>query len=270
MAAIKKIIVLVLLLYSVYFQAQHKTSGLVQLDANMSLQLDLDTANSKVYLTLSGPSDRWFALGFNSLTMGASLANSIDVDCVVMTSASTLSDSYIHARSTPMVDAQNNWILTANTESNSIRTIKAYRPFVSSDSSDFNFKKDVTTLNIIWSYSYSQDNFSLTIGHGDNYGRLALTFSNLDTAQNQFTSYNLEMYPNPVKDNLTIVPHISSAAEIDITLYNSNYQLVFNKIFSTTTAKEIKIPFTNLPEGIYFIKSKIDSFESFKKIIISK
>jgi len=269
MAAFKKIMVLVLLLYSVCFQAQNKTSGLVQLDANMSLQLDLDTANSKVYLTLSGPSDRWFALGFNSLTMGTSLANSIDVDCVVMTSASTLSDSYIHARSTPMVDAQNNWILTANTVSNSIRTIKAYRPFVSSDSSDFNFKKDLTTLNVIWSYSYSQDNYSLK-GHGDNYGRLALSFSNLDTAQNQFTSYNLEMYPNPVNDNLTIVPHISSAAEIDIAVYNSNYQMVFNKIFSTATAKEIKIPFTNLPEGIYFIKSKIESFESFKKIIVSK
>lgn len=261
----KKIIVCFVLLFSVCFHGQTKSSGTIVFD-QMSLQMDLDSSHSKVYLTLSGPSDRWFSLGFNSLTMGS---QGIDVDCVVMTSPSAFTDSYIHSRSTPMADAQNNWILTDNTVLNSTRTIKAYRAFVSSDSSDFTFTNALTTLNVIWAYSYAQDNYSLS-GHGDNYGRLALNFSNLDTAQNQITYYNLELFPNPVKDILTIIPHNISFPEIDIKLYNANYQLVYSKTYSTLLSKEIKIPVSSLANGIYFMQSKIGSFESFKKIIISQ
>jgi hypothetical protein len=264
----KRILIFGFLIITYSFHAQIKSSGLIVIDSNMSFQLDLDTQNSKVYLTLSGPSDRWFALGFNSSTMGT---QTIDVDCVVMTSAANLTDCYIQHRSTPQADALNNWTLTDNTVSNSIRTIKANRDFVSTDNTDFNFTNALNALDIIFAYSYFQDNYALT-GHGDggNRGNVSVTFSNLESAQNHITSYDLVLFPNPVKEDLILVPNGVSFPEIEVTLYNFNHQIVFNKTFSISKSKEIKIPVTNLPEGIYFIKSKIDSFESFKKIIVKK
>ena len=265
----KRIILFGLLIFTVSIHSQNKTSGLVQLDNTMSLQLDLDNQNSKVYLTLSGPSDRWFALGFNSNTMAA------NVDCVVMTSDTNLTDSHFPGGYfAPLADTQNDWILTDNNVSNSIRTIKAYRNYISSDASDYAFTTALNTLDVIWAYSYNpiyELYDPVNSGHGgDNYGHVTLSFSDLSTNQNNNSSYVLTMYPNPIKDELTIVPNNITCPEIEIKVFNTNYQIVFNKIYSTLKLNEIKIPFTVLPDGIYFIKSKIDSFESFKKIIVKK
>jgi hypothetical protein len=264
----KRILIFSLLVLTISFHAQTKSTGLVLLDNSMSLQLDLDTVNSKIYLTLSGPSDRWFALGFNSTTMSA------NVDCVVMTSDANLTDSYFPGGYfAPIADTQNNWNLTDNTVSNSIRTIKAYRNFVSSDISDYTFTSSLNSLDVIWAYSYNPiyDLYDpVNSGHGgDNYGHLTLDFSALNTAQNNITSYELAMYPNPVKHDLIINPKNISASEIEIKIYNSIFQLVFSKKYSSTSS-EINIPCENLTDGIYFVKSKIDSFESMKKIIVKK
>jgi hypothetical protein len=57
-----------------------------------------------------------------------------NVDCVVITPDTFLTDSYFPGgHLVPLADSQNNWNLTENTASNSIRTIKAYRTFISSD-----------------------------------------------------------------------------------------------------------------------------------------
>jgi hypothetical protein len=197
-------------------------------------------------------------------------SQTIDVDCVVMTSAANLTDSYIQHRSTPQADTFNNWNLTENSVSNSIRTIKANRDFLSTDNSDFTFSSSLNSLDVIFAYSYFQDNYDLT-GHGDgaNRGAVSFSFSNLDSAQNNVTSYELTMYPNPVKQDLKIIPKNISASEIEIKLYNSIFQLIFSKKYSSSSS-EISIPCESLNDGIYFVKSKMDTFESMKKIIVKK
>jgi hypothetical protein len=58
-----------------------------------------------------------------------------NVDCFVITPVSFLTDSYFPGGYfAPLTDAQNNWNLTQNTVYNSIKIIKAYRTFISSDS----------------------------------------------------------------------------------------------------------------------------------------
>ena len=265
----KRIALFSVLLFTFSFQAQNKTSGLVLLDSNMSVQLDLDNQNSKVYITLSGPSDRWFALGFNTTSMAA------NVDCVVMTSDSNLTDAHFPGGYfAPLADPQNNWILTNNTVLNSIRTIKAYRNYVSSDASDYTFTNGLASLDVIWAYSYNPiyDLYDpVNSGHGgDNYGHVTLFFSDLTSNQNTNSSYVLDMYPNPVRDELIISPVNITVSHIDIKIYDGNYKVVFNKSYSSLNLKEIKIPFSNFSDGIYFIQSKMDSFESIKKIIVKK
>lgn len=265
----KNILLFGFLIYTIAIHSQNKTSGLVMLDNNMSLTLDLDNQNSIVNLTLSGPSDRWFALGFNSTAMAA------NVDCVVMTSDNNLTDSHFPGGYfAPLADAENNWVLTENIVLNSIRTIKAYRNFNSSDQSDFIFTNALNSLDVIWAYSYNpiyELYDPVNSGHGgDNFGTVTLSFSELNNSQIKCSSYILNMFPSPVKDELTISPNNVTSSKIEIKVYNANYQLVFNKTFFNLNLKEIKIPFTNLSDGIYFIKSKIDSFESMKKIIVKK
>jgi len=264
----KRILLFSLLIVTISFHAQTKSTGLVLLDNNMSLQMDLDNLNSKVYLTLSGPSDRWFALGFNSTTMAP------NVDCVVMTTDTSLTDSYFPGGYfAPIADAQNNWNLTENTVSNSIRTIKAYRNFISDDATDYTFLNTLNSLNVIWAYSYNPiyDLYDpVNSGHGgDNYGHLTLDFSILNNNQNNLTSYVLNVFPNPVKNKLSIIPNAISASEIEIKIYNFNYQLIFSKKYSSSL-NEIIIPFDDLSDGIYFVKSKMDTFESIRKIIVKK
>lgn len=265
----KKIVLFSFLIFTISFYAQNKSTGLVLLDGTMSLQMDLDISNSKVYLTLSGPSDRWFALGLNSNTMAA------NVDCIVMTSDITFTDSHFPGGYfAPLADAENNWVLTENNVTNSIRTIKAFRNFISSDSSDFTFTNSLNSLDVIWAYSYNpiyELYDPLNSGHGgDNYGHVTLSFSDLSTNQINCSSYVLNMSPNPVNDELTIVPNNISFPLIEIKLYDSNYKVVFNKTYTTFNLNQIKIPFTTLSDGIYFILSKMDSFESIKKIIVKK
>ena len=236
----------------------------------MSVQLDLDNQNLKAYLTLSGPSDRWFALGFNSTIMAA------NIDCVVMTSDTNLTDSHFPGGYfAPLADTENNWIVTDNNVTNSTRIIKAYRNFVSTDVSDYSFSSTINALDVIYAYSYNpiyELYDPVNSGHGgDNYGHVTLTFSDLSTNNNQnLTSYVLTMFPNPVVEELTIVPNNISFKEVQINLYNSNYQLVFTNCYSTQNIKEVKIPFSSYPDGIYFIKSTMDTFESFRKIIVKK
>ncbi|MBM3430823.1 MAG: hypothetical protein FJX99_07565, partial [Bacteroidetes bacterium] len=69
----KKIKLLALLLFtSVLSYGQTYTTGTVNLSSTaglaMSIKLDVST---NVTMTLTGPSDRWFAVGFNASSMAA-------------------------------------------------------------------------------------------------------------------------------------------------------------------------------------------------------
>lgn len=266
-----KLFTILTFLLSVFIiKAQNKTSGLILLDSNMSLKLDLDCQNSKAYLTLTGPSDRWFAFGLNSTTMSA------NVDCVVMTSDMSLTDSYFPGGYfAPLADNQNDWTLIDNVVSNSSRTIRAVRDFVSPDSSDYLFQSSLNSLDVIWAYSFNpiyELYDPVNSGHGgDNYGHVTLFFSELGANQNNKTSYVLKMFPIPINTDLIIIPdNYIQSSEIEFTIYDSTYKVVYHKSFFKINTTEIKIPFSNLPDGLYFIKSKIDSFESFKKLIVKK
>ena len=46
--------------------AQTKSSGIVTLNSLMTLKIDKNSTTSTVSVTLTGPSDRWFGIGFNS------------------------------------------------------------------------------------------------------------------------------------------------------------------------------------------------------------
>ena len=76
------------------------------------------------------------------------------------------------------------------------------------------------------------------------------------------TSYNFLIYPNPAKEELTI---ISSAANNLISIYNLQGILVKQLYVSNA---ESKINITDLSSGMYVIEVNNNGNSSFQKFII--
>ncbi|MCY1364766.1 hypothetical protein D9M69_515860 [compost metagenome] len=94
----KRLLLLSLGLFAFAAQAQTKTTGTVNLLSGMTAKLDLNSTNSTATLTLTGPSDRWFALQFGSFAEGQGMESGQDV---------------VYYNGTTLVDAVHNGVGTA-------------------------------------------------------------------------------------------------------------------------------------------------------------
>ena len=153
--------------------AQTYTTGVVNLSSTaglaMSAKIDVTT---QVTLTLTGPSGRWFALGFNA----SSMTNGTDV--VGVHSATTLSafDCKLTGFAAPVTDAQQNWTITSDVVNAGIRTIIATRALNTGDANDYIFPANPTSISLIWSRS-STASFSYSNHGGSNRGITAASFT---------------------------------------------------------------------------------------------
>ncbi len=91
------------------------TSGLA-----MTLRLDV---GSQVSMTLTGPADRWFSVGFGATSMTAG------TDVVLVHTGATLTsfDRVLPGFGAPTAEAIQNWTINSNTVSGNVRTITATR-----------------------------------------------------------------------------------------------------------------------------------------------
>lgn len=246
--------------------SQIKSTGVVILDNYMSFKIDLDNQNSIVYLTLTGPSDRWFSIGFNSNTM------SQNTDCLVMMSETDLVDSYFPGgHVAPNSDLVNNWTVTNNNVANNIRTVTAVRNF-QGDSTDYLFTNFMQNIDIIWAYSYYPI-FSLydpiNSGHGgDNYGYINVNFESLLQSEFEVKRFKVDLFPNPATSEVNVYLNIDSPELVNIELLDSNYRLLQNRN-TTNKTNAIVFPLKCYPKGIYYVKVKSDSFEVLKKVLIN-
>jgi hypothetical protein len=178
MFKIKSLLVVFILLQFQSLIGQNQTSGYLTFDdPNISMKLDKDNVNSILTFTLIGPSDRWFAVGFNAELM---LANT---DCVVMTSETDFSDMYLPGgHNAPVYDSSNDWAIDSNTVSGNLRTIIAHRPYSTGDPNDIIFETTTGSLNIIWAYSSTPEYVLFSHG-GDNYGGGTANFTYLNTEE---------------------------------------------------------------------------------------
>ena len=153
--------------------AQTYTTGVVNLSSTaglaMTAKIDVTT---QVTLTLTGPSGRWFALGFNA----SSMTNGTDV--VGVHSATTLSafDCKLTGFAAPVTDAQQNWTITSDVVNAGIRTIIATRALNTGDANDYIFPANPTSISLIWSRA-STASFSYSNHGGSNRGITAASFT---------------------------------------------------------------------------------------------
>ena len=124
--------------------AQTKSAGPVTLGGLMTLKIDKNLTTSTVTVTLTGPSDKWFGIGFNAF---GAMANG--TDCLYY--SSSLVDSVITGQGSPTTDATNEWTTSSNTISGTTRTLVLTRNFTGG-TGDYTFVYNDNALNIIWAY----------------------------------------------------------------------------------------------------------------------
>ena len=170
----KKIKPLVFVLVSNLFAfGQTYTTGTVNLSstAGMSMSIKLDVG-SNVTLTLTGPSSRWFAVGFNA----SSMTSGTDVVGVHTLGSLTSFDASLTGYAAPVADAQQNWTISSDQINAGVRTIIATRALNTGDPSDYVFSVGLGSLSLIWARGGS-NSFSYSYHGGGNRGISNATFS---------------------------------------------------------------------------------------------
>jgi hypothetical protein len=166
-------LLLLLLLAVGTFYAQTYTTGVVNLSSTaglaMTAKLDL---GSNVTLTLTGPSTRWFALGFNASSMAAGT----DVVGVHSAGALTAFDANLTGYNAPATDAQQNWTITSDQVAGGVRTVIATRALSTGDPNDYSFTAAAGTLSLIWARANS-NSFNYAYHGGSNRGITTATLT---------------------------------------------------------------------------------------------
>ena len=168
-----KSLLLFLLVFSQWSFSQTFTTGVVNLSSTagltMSVKLDIST---NVTMTITGPSLRWFALGFGAVNM----ANGTDVVGIHSAGALPNFDAKLTGNAAPVTDAQQNWTITSDLVAAGVRTIIATRALNTGDANDYAFTAANGTLSLIWARG-SSNSFAYS-GHGTtNRGVVNATFT---------------------------------------------------------------------------------------------
>jgi hypothetical protein len=246
-------------LLSIVAFGQNYTTGTVNLTTNYNAKVDVDVATNVVTLTLNGPSDRYFGLGFGVTNMQSGN------DCVMYTGVAgtglnILSDRTFGGNSTPSVDSGTNtqsWNVTTNSVAGNTRTIIATRPRVSTG--DFTFPTTAGSINFAWAHSGSAS-YNLSY-HGGNRGGTSGQFT-LGAENFKFESFT--MYPNPSKNNVNI--DLPSQIENGIVkIYDSLGRVVKNKSISKT---DNQIATEDLTTGAYMVVVRTEYGNSTKTLLI--
>jgi len=234
----KKTLLILFLITSSSLFAQSFSTGTQTLLSGLTTSINIDNDTGTTTLTLAGPSDKWFGIGFGNSNM-----NGTDI---FMTDGSSIRDAYSTSTSgTPEADSSQqsgDWTLVSNTVSSGTRTIVATRANDTGNSNDYTFSASAGSLTVIWAVGSST-----TYAYHSIRGATALSVS-LGISENNLLSF--EMYPNPVSDLLNIqLPTGTEKAEVGVFDYTG--RLVSSK---TISSNDTAIDVQQISKGIYMIR----------------
>lgn len=231
--------------------AQTKSTGEVFLNSSMTIQADMNSSTSTVTLTLVGPSDKWFAIGFNATSM------SNGTDCLYY--STSLVDSVITGQGAPTTDASNEWTVVSNSLlSGTTRRLVVTRNFAGG-AGDYTFNYNNNSLNVIWAFgsgtamtghvSRGSSTLGFTLGVDD--------FSSLD---------NITIAPNPSNGIFNITKNIQTSIS-KVTVFDINGK-VLKVIDSELSLDSIQMNLSDFSKGVYFVEISNDIDKVVRKIVI--
>ena len=233
----KKTLLILFLITSFSLFAQSFSTGTQTLSSELTANINIDNDTGTTTLTLAGPSNKWFGIGFGNSNM-----NGTDI---FMTDGSSILDAYSTSNGQPQADSSQesgDWTLVSNTVSSGTRTIVATRANDTGNSNDYTFSASAGSLTVIWAVGSST-----TYAYHSIRGATALSVS-LGISENNLLSF--EMYPNPVSDVLNIqLPTSTEKAKVSIFDYTG--RLVSSK---TISSNDTAIDVQKISKGIYMIR----------------
>ena len=247
-----KSLLIFLLGFSQWSFSQTFTTGVVNLSSTagltMSVKLDIST---NVTMTITGPSLRWFALGFGAVNM----ANGTDVVGIHSAGALTNFDAKLTGNAAPVTDALQNWTITSDQVAAGVRTIIATRALNTGDANDYAFTAANGTLSLIWARG-SSNSFTYS-GHGStNRGVVNATFtlSTVSGLNPEIEKY--KVYPTILACGEWL--HLPSSKSFNL------YDLQGNLICTIPESiMELRMDF---PSGLYLLKNEGETI----KIVLTK
>ena len=234
--------------------AQTKSTGVVNLNSSMSIQIDMNSTTSTVTLRLTGPSDKWFAIGFNATSM------SNGTDCIYY--STSLVDSVLTGQSAPTTDASNEWTVVSNTilSGTTTRSLVLTRSFAGG-AGDYTFAYNNNSLNVIWAFGSGT---AMTQHAGTARGSSTLGFT---LGVDDFTSLNtISIAPNPSNGIFNITKNIQTSIS-KVTVFDINGK-VLKVIDSELSLDSIQMNLSDFSKGVYFVEISNDFDKVVRKIII--
>ncbi len=236
----KKITLLLTIISALTLQAQYSTGDVtLSSTAGLEMSVNVDIQSTEVTLTLKGPSDRWFAIGFGGVWMAT-------VSDVFAYDGTGNYDKIGQNQAAPVTDANQDWTLVSNSVAGTQRTLVATRPLTTADADDYTFTNSTAAIPVIWARGNTASNTFAY--HGE---RGITTLSPTSTASvNEYQAINFAMYPNPTNSELNIVlPSNITIAKIEIydTLGKVAFSKNINEVFNN-------LDVSTLHTGLYLIK----------------
>jgi len=233
--------------------AQTKSSGTVSLGGLMTLKVDKNLSTSTVTLTLTGPDNKWFGIGFNAF---GAMANG--TDCLYY--SSSLVDSVITGQGAPTTDATNEWNISSNTVSGTTRTLVLTRGFVGG-TGDYSFVYNDNTLNVIWAYG---SGLGMSQHSGAARGSYSLGFT---LGVEDFTSLEkINIAPNPSNGIVTLTKNNQTTIS-KVTVFDINGKVV-KVVDSELSIDAIQINLSDFSKGVYFLEISNEMDKVVRKIVI--
>ncbi len=253
----KKITLNLLLLFSLVGFAQSKSTGVISIVGTVSVELVLNNTTQIATITMTGPSDRWFAVKLGNFTNGMSVAPD-----VYYFNGSTLIDAS-QGGGGPIADATQNITVTSNTVSGSVRTIVATRPFSTGDATDFTYVYSSTFIDIAGAFAASAGYNLAYHGPLNRATAIDTTFTTLGVED--FSLNATKVYPNPSNGIFTI----QSKTTLDkISVYSQTGVLVKTINLGVDSGVSAEVDLQGLQSGVYLVELQNATEKSWKKILI--
>jgi len=231
--------------------AQHD-SGIVSLNGSNTIRVQ--TTSTNVTLTITGPSDRWFGIGFGTSNMDSG-------DCIILDSSGLSDRHFTGSGVVPTVDT-NQWTVSSNLTAGMIRTIVATRALSTGDSSDFVFTNSTASIPVVRARHQQASNNLAWHGTGNRGSDNVL----MALSSESYQLNQLSVFPNPAEDELTVsLPQISNKFQFSI--YEISGKLMLTGVLENALTN---IQVKSLSSGSYVIHISNDEIGSTSKTFIKK
>jgi|GEM_PF-6735165 len=255
----KKLLLIFAFVTGLFMNAQNYEGGVVLSSSGtvpITLDIVINNTTSEAMFTFSGPSDKYYSVGFDAISMG-------DAPYIFFTQQSTLQERKLSGGRNAGTVLNPTIVITSDTTDNGVRTIVFTRALTIADTDYFDFStiNASTTLDLIWA-----EGSSLSIQKHSRKGDTSMEFSesnlSVDLIRSQRDSSYIQLTPNPVEGILTITNYLKLKT---IAIYDMAYKKIATYDAKSTTGT---LDMSAFDTGTYLVKSTGNDGSSVAEFVI--